>query len=259
MKKSVSQRPYPHVSVLAFLLLILTFLQGCDSLSGSQPEEGPDLNPQTLLQSNPNPDKQRLELTLNPASQFTPILVADTTFVLELYSDKMGDSSNYVLTVPRRIELEYGVIRRLLKRYGIDIQILGSSSITRSDMQNHVNLTRLLKRYGITPQVLSTHGDQLSDTLLSQYAITEEVLLFEGVTQDDISSYNTFNSLLNEYQTSVEQYIRDQKETPPEVTVLGYLDNDGTELEIVVNTEVFDEVLIEMSDDPDIISILQSN
>ena len=259
MKKSVSKRPNLHVSVLTFLVLILTFLQGCDSLSGSHPEESPDLDPQTQLQSNPNPGKQRLELTLNPTSQLNPILVADTTFVLELYSDKTDDSSNYVLTVPRRIELEYGILRRLLKRYGLDIQTLDSNSVTRNDMHNHVNLTRLLKRYGITPQVLSANGDQLSDTLLSQYAITEEVLQLEGVTQEDISSYNTFNSLLNVHQTSVEQYIMDQKETPPEVTVLGYLDSAGTELEIVVNTEVYDEVLIEMSDDPDIISILQSN
>ena len=259
MKNSVSQRPYLHVSVLTFLVLILTFLQGCDSLSGSHPEEGPDLNHQTPLQSNPNPDIQRLELTLNPSSQRSPILEVDTTFVLELYSDKTEDSSNYVLNVSRRIELEYGILRRLLKRYGIDIQILNSNSVTRSDMHNHVNLTRLLKRYGITPQVLGTQGDQLSDTLLAQYAITEEVLQFEGITQDDISNYNAFNSLLNIYQTSVEQYIRDQKETPSEVTVLGYLDNEGTELEITVNSEVFDEVIIEMSDDPDIISILQSN
>ncbi|MBX2822622.1 MAG: hypothetical protein KTR29_23195 [Rhodothermaceae bacterium] len=259
MKNSVSQRLYLHVSVLTFLLLILTFLQGCDSLSGSQSDEGTDLNPQTLLQSNPNPEKQRLEITLNPASQLPPILVADTTFVLELYSDKTNDSSNYVLNTPRRIELEYGIIRRLLKRYGIDIQILNSNSITRNDMHNHVNLTRLLKRYGITPQVLSAHGDQLSDSLLAQYAITDAVLLLEDVTPEDLLSYNAFNSLLNTYQTSVEEYIRDQKETLPEVTVLGYLDNEGTELELAINIEVYDEVIVEMSDDPDIINILQLN
>ena len=246
MKKHVSRTPALHFSVVVLLLMILTFLQGCNAIV--EPSQDPQ------IQSNPNPNENH-EFYPNVSLRNSSLPDSSISTLLLEFSPNAVENPH----LTQRIEREYGVLRRLLKRYGIDIQILNTNNVSSEELNEHARMTRLLKRYGITPQVLSNNNDQLTNTLLSEFAITNTVLASENITNEDIDRFNSFNALLQEHQTSVVDFVRDQQATIPEVDALTYTQSEPQELEVSLKNSILDDVLQEMSNDPDILRIRELN
>ena len=209
------------------------------------------------LNTNQNPDLHSHALLQTLASEDAVFLSDSTSLLLQLSPD--ADQNRNHRSITRRIEREYGIQRRLLKRYGMDIQVLEETGIGSQDLENHATISRLLKRYGLSPQVITEHGDQLTDSLLAVHSISRELLQTQGVSSESIDQFNVFNSTLNRHGTSVEQFLRDQKSSPPEVNVVGYSNRKTNQIRVSLELNILGEVVGEMIHDPGITDIYRTN
>ena len=242
--------------LMAAVLFSPVLLQGCDSVS--PPEEGSITSPLVYASET---NKLRHPALLDGASR-TRIDGANKTEAVmtslflgfnEYEADGITPRVLSRYEVTSRIIQEYGITRRVLSRYELTNRLLKRYDITRRIINRYELTNRLLKRYGITPELLGQYGDLVTPELLAQFGITEQDLVAEGFTMEDITDFNRLSQLLNDYGITVEQFFQEVENTPPAIRVKVIFDNATLGVSVDIADDILTEFLEEITDDPDVL------
>ena len=261
MKRYPPKKSRTSFILVAFLLLAVTVLQGCDGLNNVDTEDvALDTRENTETAST---NKLRHAEQLSKATRTRPgeggkttttttdLVVAFNTYEADGITPRL--INKFELT--KRILNEYGITRRVLNQYGITKRILEQYGITRRVLNQYGITKRVLDKYGLTPRVLNQYNDQLTDALLAELGITDQVLASEGLTRDDIADFNALSELVNSYDTSVEQFLSDLDNHEPDVRLKVYIDGKNLGVSVSIADAVLNAFLDEIESDADILLV----
>ena len=258
MNSSFAVRLHLNNIFLIVIFLVFTVLQGCEStivetnkeveqVSISTPEH-PKLRHANLID---NALRTRTDAAGKSATNTADLVVTFASYEADGITSRSVDRTE----LTRRILEEYGVTRRILSQYGISKRILERYEITRRVLNRYGITRRMLSRYGITPRLLRKYNDVVSDVLLENHNLTDEALMDEGFSKEDIENFNRLSALLNEYDITLEEFVEEEENYAPAIRMKVFVDGVQLRTSLSIDALFLDEFLSEIGDDEDILYV----